>query len=190
MHLAKFSCSQQRYFTMLPYAWAIIGICFVALQSYSIASAQLTEVENALPKTVPLKVEFKGYDQEKWWYSMEAKITNVGKKPIFFLHTYLELNALTEYGNNITIGFKFGDPDRLFSDKPLDTDSPLLPGESYILKVVPAQADAWDLGHRTTRKFSPTRGEFRLAWLNFGDGASMDGGGTTTVKKARLDKKP
>ena len=48
-------------------------------------SGQGIVLENKLPKSVPLKIEFSGNDNLSWWYDIEVKVTNKGKKPIYFL---------------------------------------------------------------------------------------------------------
>lgn len=180
--------------TIAKSLFGVILLSIISLGDNSVFG-QGIQVENTLPKSVPLKVEFKGFDKEKWWYDLEIKVTNTGKKPIYYLNMWLMLDV-TEGGKPLGVSVQqFGDGERFYAppDRALtkESDPAIIPGESYTLRLEEYQVKAWDLGYRTKVNFyAPTKGELRLAWLSFGDDTGIEGGGTTLRKKAILDRKP
>lgn len=153
--------------------------------------SQGIEVENKLPQAVPLKVEFKHHDTENWVRNLRIKVTNVGKKSIYYLDLRLNLDIL-ERGSPVAFAFSFGEKKKFYSPYGLanDDDPVILPGGSYEFRVKANLADAWDRGKKSRVDFyQPRKGELSLSWLDFGDGTGIEGGGTTDRKKAILDKK-
>lgn len=166
----------------------LFGLTFLLLiffLSCESVFSQLTKIENKIPKNAPIKVEFRHVDSENWVRDLEVKVTNVGKKPIYYLYLLIILDVKTEDGASKGFTFHFGNGKTLYSTEGLakPDDSAILPDESNIFRIDKDTADAWDLGTRRSNFVVPRSAELVLGWLNFGDGTGIDGGGTTFKKK-------
>ena len=80
------------------------------------ATAQLSKIENQVPRGVPLKIEFKGYDSNNWIRDLEIVVTNTGKKPIYFLFLSFTLDVKAEDGNVLGFPLLFGNGDLYSTD--------------------------------------------------------------------------
>jgi hypothetical protein len=149
---------------------------------------QLTEIENKLPKIVPLEVEFKNYDKENWWHDLEIKVTNTGKRPIYYLSLYLWLDANYPQnvgpgsGKQMAIYFEFGDIKRFFStsngEMARPDDPAILAGESYTFTVGDNYIKGWDLLKKSGSFAEPVKGKLEHGFTNFGNGTGLEPGGT------------
>lgn len=175
---------------------AVLLLSIISLTDKSVFG-QLTKIENKLPKIVPLEVEFKNYHKENWWHDLEIKVTNTGKKPIYYLSMYLWLDATypesggPESGKPMAISFDFGDLRRFFSSTNGETaaleDPAILPGESYTFRVPDNYVKGYDLRKKLGSFNEPREAQLEHGWTNFGDDTGILPGGTpwrTPLKKA------
>ncbi|MGH9947308.1 MAG: hypothetical protein ACRD6X_08925 [Pyrinomonadaceae bacterium] len=161
-----------------------VGIFMLTTTS---ASGQLTEIENKLPKSVPLEVEFKNYDKENWWRDLELKVTNTGKKPIYYLWLILQMNVTNPVsGRQGAISFKFGDLRKFYpasSDGIADANDPaILPNKSYTFYVSAASVKAWDMLSERGDFIEPRKAELDHGGTRFGDGTGLESGGSPIKK--------
>lgn len=160
---------------------AILLASIISLGDKSVFG-QLIEIENKLPKIVPVEVEFKNYDKENWWHDLEIKVTNTGKKPIYYLWLILSLDVADEEGNLRAVSLKFGDIKRFGSttngEVASESDSAILPKESYTFKVGDNFVKGWDLRKKRGTFVEPSIGELEHGLTNFGDGTGIEPGGT------------
>ena len=163
-------------------------LIFFLLISLPVAHAQI-EIKNQIPKKVPLKIEFKNYDSERWVHDLEIVVTNTSTKPIYYLFLNLGLDVKADNGSNYGFPFFFGNGNLYGS---IDTkagpdDEFIAPGEVYTFRIEAKFAEAWD--YRKTNSLTapfyvePRNAEFELGWISFGDGTGFQGGGTPFKKK-------
>ncbi|MGB7209517.1 MAG: hypothetical protein WBD27_12710 [Pyrinomonadaceae bacterium] len=152
---------------------------------------QLTEIKYTFPKSVPLEVKFKHYDKENWWHDLEIKVTNTGKKPIYFLDLGLWFDITNEKGNPYGITIGFGDVRRFFSttngEIAKEGDPAILPKESYTFRIGDNYVRGWDLRKKLGTFVEPRTAKLEHGFTNFGDGTGLEPGGTPwrTAKKNR-----
>lgn len=173
--------------------WAIskISAPIVTCMIFLIAGqifGQITKFENKVPKSVPLEVEFKNFDKENWWRDFELKVTNTGKRPIYYLTLRLWFdsnypqNIGPGSGKELVLTFSFGDTRRFFSDSNGELgraeDSAILAGETYAFRVRDADIKAWDYFKEHGNFVEPRVATLTHAWTNFGDGTGLLPGGT------------
>lgn len=164
---------------------------FILFLSLPFAYGQLTEIENQIPKRVPLKIEFKNYDSDNWVHDLEIVVTNESKKPIYFLFFALTLDVKAEDGNVRGFPITFGNGDWLGSTEALarPDEEFIAPGEVYTFRIDEKSAKAWNLRktHPSTAPLfvEPRKGYLELGWMSFGDGSGFQGGGVPFRKKGR-----
>src|ERR1700752_294202 len=98
-----------RLFLSLLAALTSIGVLVAAIQPMSIASSpQERQIDNDLPKNVPLKVKLKTTKERKfkdlynseWLGDFELEVTNTSDKPIYFVEFWLRLPETMSDNNN------------------------------------------------------------------------------------------
>lgn len=143
---------------------------------------QLTEIESKLPKSVPMKVEFKNYDKETWWHDLEIEVTNNERKPFYYLDLGLWLDITNDEGKPYGLSLSYGDTGRFFSATNGETANPgdpaILPGQSYIFKIGKNYVKNWDIRKNLGRFVEPHHAELTHGWTNFGDGTGLLPSGT------------
>lgn len=168
----------------------ILTVSSLILLSTS-AFAQLTEIENKLPKSIPLEVEFKNFDKENWWHDLEIKVTNTGKKPIYYLSLYLWLDVVNSEGKRRAAALTFGDTKRWFSSSngevAISSDSAIFPNKSHTFKIGENYTKGWDLSKQLGSFVEPSRAELEHGYTNFGDETGILPGGTPWRKKKSLN---
>ncbi|HEV2799553.1 MAG TPA: hypothetical protein VGW12_03600 [Pyrinomonadaceae bacterium] len=163
---------------------ALLIAGFLTLYAIGIATstAQTTqkeerELEDKIPKHLPIKVKVKNLNNEKWARDVEVEVTNTGSKPIYHLLLSLSLpEVFTE--NNLNLGFplRYGRGELIEYDAPLyPEDIPIKPGETYTFKIPEKLQRGWE---RFVKRRGVSRREqmkFRLVFqsLNFGDGTGF-----------------
>src|SRR4028118_1708036 len=73
--------------TMLVALVAFLALCAVGIVSSTAQSMQKEEreLEDKIPKHLPLKIKVKNLNNEKWARDVEVEVTNTGDKPIYHL---------------------------------------------------------------------------------------------------------
>lgn len=151
--------------------------------------AQLDRIENKLPKSVPLKVEFKNYNKVDWWHDLELQVTNTGNKPIYYVWLILWLDVKNKDGKQHAISFKFGDNGKFYpantDDLATSDDAAILPGKSYTFKVDASSVKFWDLLKSEESFVRPSEAVLDHGFTSFGDGSGLEAGGSPVKKKIR-----
>jgi hypothetical protein len=98
-------------------------------------SKEEREVEDKIPKHVPIKVKlkaekekaFKDLKNEKWHRDFELEVTNTSDKPIYFLELWLVLpEVITENGLVVGVPLRYGRMEFVdFDTVPLPSDIPI-----------------------------------------------------------------
>jgi hypothetical protein len=148
-------------------------------------SVEGREVEDKIPKHVPIKVEirsekekaFKDLKNEKWLGDLEIEVTNTSDKPIYFLELWADLPEIFSE-NNRKIGFslRYGRKDFIdFNTRPIPNDVPIRPGETYTFKIAENYQRAWDAHKARGNWPNPRKVEIKFIQMNFGDGTGFNG---------------
>lgn len=149
----------------------IILVIIIFLTSENVFS-QLDEIENLVPKNVPLKIEFKNYDTEDWEHDLEITVTNTGKKPIYYLYFNLFMDGEYKNGGPVGTPLLFGSNHLFSTGQSVATteDISIKSGETYSFKINKNTADA-RLRLKASGKLSnPRKVVLELSLINFGDG--------------------
>jgi hypothetical protein len=154
-------------------------VCAVGLVSSTAQSTQKEEreLEDKIPKHLPLKVKVKNLKNEKWAHDLEVEVTNTSNKPIYYLFLILTLPEVKSESNR-TMGFQliYGRSELVDFAAPLKPeDMPIKPGESYTLKIPQQFSLGWEqfAAKRKLPKAEPKKIKIRFGQLNFGDGTGF-----------------
>lgn len=156
------------------------------IASRSVAqSTEERELENRIPKHLPIKVKmkkekeklFKDLKNEKWMRDLELEVTNIGDKPIYFLDFHVSITDVqAPNGTNIAFPLRYGNHELAdFGNKAGPDDIPIKPGETYVLKAYDSNVRGWDLFRRNHNKPQPKKLILRFQVLSFGDGTGFMG---------------
>lgn len=169
-------------------AKSILGVSFLLVIVFfanSYVFGQLTEIENRIPKNVPVKVEIKNQDSENWVHDLEILVTNTGKKPIYFLSLFLILDIKADNGDQYGFHLYYGNKELVSTEKLAEEgNSSIFPNETYTFKVRKDSADALIYRKSLGNFTEPRTANIKLSWLSFGDGTGIKSGGTPYKKKS------
>ena len=167
--------------TVLVAAWLIlvVGACAIGIVSGTAQSTRKEEreLEDRIPKHLPIKVKVRNLNNEKWARDVEVEITNIGDKPIYYLGVTVVLpDVLTENNHKLGFPLQYGRGTLIDYSAPIDTDDvPIKPGESYTFKIPEQLQRGWEnfVKRRGVPQHEPKK--FRLVFksLNFGDGTGF-----------------
>lgn len=146
------------------------------------SAQQERQIENTIPKHVPLDIQirkekekaWKDLKNEKWARDFELEIKNTGEKPIYTFSLLIFFDVPTDFETELIAPITYGRPE--ISDpraQPTDDDVPIKPGESMIFKVHPNILLAWDKGYRENGWRLPTKVRIKLGSVTFGDGTGL-----------------
>jgi hypothetical protein len=152
---------------------AFLGLCAVGtMPTAAQSSPEERELEDKIPKHLPIKVKVKNLNKQNWVREVEVEVTNTGVKPIYYVGFILSMpEVISEVGNSVAVDFSYGRGGiGDFRNRPTSEDVPLLPGETCVLKVPKNQMSGWESA-RDRRKWSEPK-KFRLKFylLHHGDG--------------------
>jgi hypothetical protein len=153
------------------------------------------EVEDKIPKHLPIKVKIKKPDKVKdlknddWFGDLEVEITNTGSKPIYFLSIALLLpDVLTNDGRNYGYKLRYGRVALAAFEEPVRPDDvPILPGESVTVKGHADEVEGWKRFRAKGKLTNPKKLEFKFQEINHGDGTGFVGfdGTPIPIRKER-----
>jgi hypothetical protein len=151
-----------------------------AQQSQS--SPQERQIENTIPKHVPIDVKitkekekaWKDLKNENWSKDFELEITNTGEKPIYTFYLLLLFDVPNEFEDELVAPVYYG---RAEIGNPRakagPEDVPIKSGESQVFKIHPNQITAFEKGRREKHWRLPTKVTIKLEILTFGDGTGF-----------------
>lgn len=130
-------------------------------------------IENQIPFHIPIKVEFNNLDKEPLLRNLEVKVTNIGKKPIYFLELDVNLpKNIFEDGNSLVYPLRYGRIEFIdIFEEARPEDVPIQPGESYIFKISENELNASEsyMAQRNTPLAAAKLIYLFFYHLNFGD---------------------
>lgn len=146
-----FSPSRLRSFKSTVPAIVLLALFLIlggvgVVPSTAQSSPEERELEDKIPKHLPIKVKVKNLNKQNWVREVEVEVKNTGDKPIYYLRFSLRMpEVLTETGTVVAVGFSYGRPEiGDFRNHPTPEDVPLLPGETCILKVPENEMSGWE----------------------------------------------
>ena len=117
-------------------------------------STEERELEDTIPKHLPIKVKikkekekaFKDLKNEKWARDFVLEITNTGDKPIYLLHFIVFLPEIRdEGGRNLSFGLSYGRAELGdIGTKATADDVPIKPGETHTFDLGEGQVLGWE----------------------------------------------
>jgi hypothetical protein len=166
---------------MLVFATLVLLLlsCGLAVRMSTAQAPQATrEVEDRIPKHLPIKVKIKNLDSENWTREMEIEVTNTGQKPIYALHFALVSHEMqSENGHDTGIVMvHYGRADLVNFDAPIQPDDvPIQPGETHTFKISEGEGQGWEglLKRRNLPKEEPKKLRLVFNLINFGDGTGF-----------------
>jgi hypothetical protein len=158
---------------------SLVGACAIGIVSGTAQSTRKEEreLEDKIPKHLPIKVKVKNLNNEKWARDVEVEVTNIGDKPIYYLGVTVVLpDVLTENNHKLGFPLQYGRGTLIDYSAPIETDDvPIKPGESYTFKIPEQLQQGWEnfVKRRGVPQHEPKK--FRLVFksLNFGDGTGF-----------------
>jgi hypothetical protein len=161
---------------------AFLGLCAVGMVSSTAQSTQQEEreLEDKIPKHLPIKVKVKNLNSERWTRDIEIEVTNTGDKPIYYLGlTVILPDVLTENNHKLGFPLQYGRGHLIDYNAPLQPDDvPIKPSDSYTFKIPKHLHQEWErfVTRRALPKDKPKKVQLIFKSLNFGDGTGF---GTT-----------
>ncbi len=154
----------------------------VPITAQSPASQQERQIENKVPKHVPLDIKIRKEKEQAWkdpmnenWAAdFELEIKNTGQKPIYTFYLNIFFDVPTEFDTESGTGIYYGRPE--ISDprvKPSEEDVPIKPGESKVFKIHQGVVHAWEIGRREKGRRLPTKVRIEFYQMTFGDGTGL-----------------
>lgn len=151
------------------------------------------EIEDEIPKHLPLKVKLKKEKEEKvkdfkndqWVRDFELEVTNTSEKPIYYLSMYVLLPEFVNQNGGVKgMPLRYGRMDFVkLETRPLPDDISIKPGETYTFKMLDQDLEAWANRQAAGLARNPRKLRFIFSGLSFGDGTGFRG--TTGVPYPR-----
>jgi hypothetical protein len=143
------------------------------------------EIENKIPKHLPIKTEIKkekenkikDIDNDRWVRDFELEVTNISEKPIYYLNIYVLMPEFIGPGGGVRgMPLRYGRVDFVKSDtRPLPDDIPIKPGETHTFKVLETDERAWYERQAAGPVTNPRKLQLIFTSLSFGDGTGFNG---------------
>lgn len=175
--------------TLLATFLILCGVCIVSSTAQSTQKEE-RELEDKIPKHLPIKVKVKNLNNEKWARDFEIEIENRSDKPIYYLGLTVVLpDVLTENNHKLGFPLQYGRGSLIDYNAPLQTDDvPIKPGESYTFKIPEHLHREWErfVTRRALPKNKPKRVQLVFKSLNLGDGTGF---GTTDGVPVNIHQK-
>jgi hypothetical protein len=176
-------------FLLAIFSIASVAFCFKILAPSFAKNDEEREIEDKIPKHLPLKIKIKKDKEQKvkdlandqWVRDFELEVTNMSEKPIYFLNIYVLLPDIkSEDGGTIGMPLRYGRMAFIKNGtRPLPDDVPLKSGETYTFRIPDADQRGWYAHKKIGYMKDPKKIQLVFAKLSFGDGSGFTG--TTAV---------
>ncbi len=152
-------------------------LCVLGIVSSTAQSTQqeARELEDRIPKHLPIKVKVKNLNHEKWARDVEVEVTNTGDKPIYYLLLSLFfVDVKMENGDQIGFPLRYGRPEMVdVNIRATPEDRPFQPGETYKFKASKGLAVGWKKFRARRNMLHPKTVGLQFEVLNYGDGTGF-----------------
>ncbi len=177
-----------KLFLALLVAVTLFGLLIPTVRISGIAqSVQERQVEENIPKTLPLEVKlkvekehkFKDLNNSEWLRDFELEVSNTSGKPIYFLEFWLELpDTKSEENRQLAFSLRYGRGDFIHvTTRPIESDIPIRPGETQTFTIPDDEQQGWREDKIRRRLADPRKVRISFVYLSFGDGSGFQGGG-------------
>lgn len=166
---------------------ASVAFCFKILAPSLAKDDEEREIEDKIPKHLPLKVKLKKEKEakikdiknEQWVREFELEVTNTSEKPIYYLSMYVLLPEFIGPSGGVRgMPLRYGRMDFIKHDtRPIPEDVPIKPGETYTFKIPETDQRGWYDRQARGPVTNPRKLQLIFSGLSFGDGTGF--GGTT-----------
>lgn len=159
---------------------------------------QERQVENTIPKHVPLEVKltkekdknWKDLKNKNWARDFEVEVTNTGDEPIYTVAIRLYFDLSNEPQEFPFADILYGRPEiTRIGSRPTADDIPIKPGESKILPLQPGDVKLLERGRRERGWRLPTKVKIKFLFLTFGDGTCLEFDGNRYPKHSSQTSK-
>ena len=184
----------KRFLQVSFFCLAAVFLVKFALVPSGAQATEERELEDTIPKHLPIKVKikkekekaFKDLKNEKWARDFELEITNTGDKPIYFLSLWVSLPEIkAPDGNNIGFSIHYGRSTLGdIKTKAGPDDIPIKPGETYAHSFSNLVVDSWEQFRQEENKPNPKKLILRFQILSFGDGTGFAGSNGLALPRA------
>jgi len=156
----------------------------VPISAQQSASQPERQVENLIPKHVPLEVKlskekeknWKDLENENWAKDFELEITNTGEKRIYYLQLMLFFDVPTVQRAVWSTAIVYRNPGfKNMRYIATADDVPIKPGESKRFRLHRGNVVDWDRLHLEQHLRLPTKVRIVFIALSFGDGTGLVG---------------
>src|SRR5215213_1699807 len=189
----------KRFLQVSLFCLAAVFLVKFALVPSVAQSTEERELEDRIPKHLPIKVKikkekekaFKDLKNEKWVRDFELEITNTGNKPIYFLSLIITLPEITapyQIGpdeNKMGFSIHYGSR-HLYNieTRAGPDDISIKPGETYVHKFSDLEVEGWELFRKRENKPDAKKLMLDFQILSFGDGTGFWGNDGMAVPHA------
>ncbi len=145
-------------------------------------SQQERQLENTIPKHVPISVKitkekekaWKDLKNENWARDFELEVTNTGDKPIYAVGISVYFDVQNEYQDDLRADFLYGRREmNNVRTKATAEDVPITPGGTTVFRLTRNEIFSWDKGRREKGYRLPTKATVKLVLVSFGDGTGL-----------------
>jgi hypothetical protein len=183
-----FNSAHSQSFKATVSAIAVLSVFLVCgsigvVPSTAQSQPEARELDDKIPKHLPIKVKVKNLDKQNWVREVEVGVKNTGDKPIYFLSFSLRMPEVTdENGVVVAFGLKYG-RDGLddFEGRPTPEDVPIYPGEIYIMKLPEREITGWEGARKHYKWPEPKKFHIKFRRLHYGDGTGFTTSGALPV---------
>lgn len=165
-----------------------LGLLVVGVRpSNGLQSSQEREVENKVPRQVPIRVKlkaakeakFKDLSNSEWLRDFELEVTNTSDKPIYFLEFWLMLpDTKTENDSPLAFSLRYGRGDFVrYETRAIATDVPIQPGETHTFAIPEGKQRGWREFKLRRNASDPGKVRIKLVQVSFGDGTGFNSSG-------------
>jgi hypothetical protein len=148
-------------------------------------TAQERELDDRIPKHLPIKVKVKNLNSGKWMNDLEVEVTNTGEKPIYFImFTVYFVDVKMENGDDLGFPLRYGRQELyLIENHAAPEDIPIEPGATYVFKAPESLVNNWEEFRAQRKMPHPKKIGIRFRGLNYGDGTGFRTPGGIHVPK-------
>lgn len=154
------------------------------------------EIEDKIPKHLPIKVKVKNVEKVKnlknaeWLRDVEIEVKNTGNKPIYYLRISLFFIDVEAWpGERYGFPLRYGRPELIdFAETLKPEDIPIKPGDSYTFRVPVTFVKGWEHFKKKESKSHPKKIGIDFHVLNYGDGTGFNTtGGLPVPSKSSVE---
>ena len=161
-----------------------VFFCFKMFAPSRAQNSEEREIEDKIPKHVPIKVKIKSGKEKavrdmknaRWLRDFELEVRNTSDKPIYFLELWIILpEIISENGMRVGIPLRYGRMEFIhFNTLSIPQDIPIKPGETYTFTIPEKDQRGWYAHKARGYMADPKKILIQFVQLSFGDGTGFN----------------